>query len=115
MFNFDNHYGKTDTKKEKQEIKDLEESFKVLGANARACLHSHLFHTYRKQYEVTEEKMVESMLRLTTRLECGEFDLNAYGTKVLILMTRLKDLRSLLMIIKNDSKKGQDNEEKTQT
>lgn len=108
MFNFDDHFGKTDVKKEKQEAQDIKDSLKSLGNTARVCLNSSQFHDYRKQYEATEAKVVESILRLTSNLENGELDLTAYGTKVLVFMTRLKDLRSLLTIVKNDSKKGQD-------
>jgi hypothetical protein len=85
--------------------KEISEQINMIAATAKNCLSLEQFKTYRKQYESAEEKMVQAMLMLTESFNAGRLDLTTYGSKMLVYMTRLKDLRMLLDTITNDAKK----------
>ncbi len=76
---------------------------------ARICLNNEAFKGYKKQYAKAESKMVDTMTALTSSYLEGRFDLTAYGAKMLVYMTRLKDLRLLLDVVKTDIRKGEKN------
>ena len=101
-------FKKTDVVEEKRIEKEAQESIKAVGNAARACLSTEQFKTYRSHFEHSEKKMVDALLMLTKSFEAGSFDLSAYGSKVLVYMTRLKDLRILLDVVEADAKKGKD-------
>ncbi len=102
----DNMFAKDDVKKSKSSDDIAYNHLDLVGDTARACLGMEQFNTYRKQYVIAEEKMVDAMLMCTTSYMSGSFGLNEYASKMLVYMTRLKDLRMLLDTVTINSKKG---------
>ena len=78
-------------------------------SKARICFALKQFAEYRDQYAKAEAKMVTAMDKLTEVYLSGVFDLNTYGAKMLVYMTRLKDLRILLDVVNSDIRKGEKN------
>ena len=80
----------------------------AIGDKARACLATEQFKSYRDQYESSEQKMIQSMIKTTDLFLSAEFSLEIYGSKMLVYMTRIKDLKMLLDVVVVNSKKGKD-------
>ena len=78
-------------------------------SKARICFALKQFAEYREQYVKAEAKMVAAMDKLTEAYLSGLFDLTTYGAKMLVYMTRLKDLRILLDVVNSDIRKGEKN------
>lgn len=93
-------------KAEEKPDQQIDEQISLVGDIARVCLAMEEFKSYRKQYEAAEQKMVQTMLMLTESFNAGRVDLTTYGAKMLVYMTRVKDLRMLLDAVLVDSKKG---------
>ena len=93
-------------KKSEQADKLAAENIRLTGDIARTCLSLSQFKSYRTQYAAAEENMVQAMLMLTESFNAGRVALTEYGSKMLVYMTRLKDLRMLLDVVTLNSKKG---------
>jgi len=91
---------------DKNDEKVLDKEINMIGGIARKCLALPQFKKYRDQYIKSEQKILEAMLKTTQSFTSGSFDFTSYGAKMLVYMTRLKDLRLLVDRIKIDSKKG---------
>lgn len=85
--------------------KQVDKQLNAAAAAANACLSTDSFSYYRKQYEKAESKMLEAMMMMTESYYSGNIQLEAYGAKMLVYMTRLKDLRSLLDKVTRDARK----------
>ena len=85
--------------------KEITEQINMISGVAKNCLSMEQFKTYKKQYEIAESKMVQALLMLTESFNAGRLDLTTYGSKMLVYMTRIKDLRMLLDQVTADAKK----------
>ena len=101
-----NLFGKTDEKELQKKEKEVQKVLSMTGAIARNCLRLSQFQKYKKQYQSAEEKMIKVMEKLTDSFQAGEMDITTYGCKMLVYMTRLKDLRMLIDVVEIDSRKG---------
>lgn len=101
VFNFD----------DKEFGRPLRKEVKLTGDIARACLDTKEFQTYRKQYEKLEEGVIDELIREAANFCVSGDSIEKFGGKCLVKLTRLRDLRSLITKIKNDSTKGLDNVE----
>ena len=90
--------------------KVTQEHLNLTGDVARICLTLEQFKRYKEQYEKAESYIIETLLLLTNAYETGRINLETYGTKTLVYMTKLKTTRLLLSTIKSDSKKGKTDE-----
>lgn len=93
-----------------REEKIAKENIRLTGDMARACLNTSPFKRYKEQYVKAEAGVVDAMLKLTEVYVQGGFALEAYATKTLVYMTKLKDIRALLTTITSDSRRGKDDE-----
>jgi len=90
--------------------KDASNGIDLVGDYARSCLCTLEFKKYKDKYVEAEKRVIKSLLILTDTYLSGNMDISSYGTKVLVLITRLKDVRMLLDTVTTDSKKGKRNE-----
>lgn len=85
--------------------KKIAKEISIVADMARACLSTEQFQAYKKQYESAQSKMVDVMLMLTESHNSGQMDITKYGAKMLVYMTRIKDLRMLLDQVEKDARK----------
>lgn len=91
-------------KKEDKSITDI----KLTGDCARACLSTKEFKLYRDQYSKMESKVIDEMIMDAANFPVSNEDIAKFGAKCLVRLTRLRDLRSLITKVQNDSQKGKD-------
>ena len=102
---------KPQTEKEFEEAQaKATEQVDIAGDLARHCLAMEDFQKYKRQYELAQEKMISAMEMCTKSYMSGDFDITTYGAKMLVFMTRIKDLRMLLDTVTYNAKKGKKNE-----
>ena len=96
--------------------KEVKKADKVVNQAASDCMNTakicfglKQFSEYKQQYLAAEAKMIGAMTALTESYIAGNFDLNAYGARMLVYMTRLKDLRLLLDVVNSDIRRGEKN------
>lgn len=78
---------------------------KLTGDIARKCLSMEQFRQYREYYERAEASVIDELLN-EALAAYGDGDLAKFGSRCLIKLTRLRDLRSLLTKVAVDSRKG---------
>jgi hypothetical protein len=95
-----------DSAAEKKAQAETDEKIRLTGDIARVCLSMDQFKVYRKQYAAAEEKMIDEMMMTTACFSSGSIDLTQYGAKMLVCITRLKDLRMLLDTVESNARKS---------
>ena len=90
----------------KADEKIVNEKINLTGQIARSCLNLPQFKAYKDKYIKAESKVIGTMLLLTASYMKGELTLETYGTKVLVYMTRLGELKRLIGTVTTDAKKG---------
>lgn len=96
-------------KKEKKEEASSTE-IKLTGDIARKILSMSEFQTYREYYAKAEAATIDELILEATQFCDTGADVNKFGGKCLVKLTRLRDMRSLLTKVLSDSKKGTDDE-----
>ena len=96
-------------KKVEKANKFVDQAAQDCMSKARICFALKQFADYKKQYQQVEDKMLVAMAALTESYLAGKFDLITYGARMLVYMTRLKDLKLLLSVVESDIRKGEKN------
>ncbi len=78
---------------------------KLTGDLARSCLSLPQFKQYREQYEKMEAKVIDEMVQEAASFCASGDSIEKFGSKCLVKLTRIRDLRSLVTKIENDAKK----------
>jgi hypothetical protein len=98
-----NMFKAPDAREEQKIREDAAESIRLTVDIAKQCLAMEQFKSYRTQYESAEQKMVAEMLMVTVTFNAGRMDLMQYGAKMLVCMTKLRDLRLLLDTVNSNA------------
>ena len=74
---------------------------------AQACLSSNEFKDYREAYEKEEREIIGTLINEAGMFVVGDAGtMEKFGAKCLIRLNRLRDVRSLLVKVTVDSRKG---------
>ena len=75
---------------------------------AQACLSSQEFKSYREAYEKEERDIVMTLINEAGAFVAGDAStLEKFGAKCLIRLNRLRDVRSLLVRVTVEARKGE--------
>ena len=107
MSRFQDAFKSVDEKQLIKEQKRSEESYKIAYSVACGCLSSDNFKRYRREYENSQEQMMAVLFKITDVYLAGQIDHQTYISRVLVHVTKMKDLRSLLDGVELDKKRGE--------
>jgi len=91
-----------------EKVEEPSVDMKLTGDAARICLSTEQFKRYRAQYAILEERVIGELIMEAANFCVSSDSCEKFGAKCLVKLTRLRDLRSLLIKIETDSKKGLD-------
>jgi hypothetical protein len=95
-----------------EKVEESQKSVNLTGDAARACLATKEFKTYRAQYAILEEKVIEELIKEASNFCVSGDSTEKFGAKCLVKLTRLRDLRSLMTKVLVDAEKGKENVDK---
>ena len=94
---------KNEPKEEKS--REVTTEMQRVAAMARICLETKEFKEYRDRYVALEREIVEELIKDARMFNVDRSDISKFGAKCLVRLTRLYDLRSILISVSNDAAK----------
>jgi len=76
-----------------------------VAAMARKCMSTDQFKKYRERYVALERSILEELITDARRFTTDQSTMEKFGAKCLVRLTRLYDVRSLLVSVASDEKR----------
>jgi hypothetical protein len=83
--------------------KKIDKEINKTAEMAKHCINSDIFAEYKKKYEVLEKVIVDSLLIEAKNFCGGGENLEKFGAKCLVRLTKLGDLRAIINDVTKDA------------
>jgi hypothetical protein len=91
----------------RKKAEDAALAIKAVGEGARACINTESFQAYKRSFENAQEKIIEAMISYTHNFfQENDGDMAVYGANMARFVTKVQDLKALLISVENDAQKG---------
>jgi hypothetical protein len=77
----------------------------AVAAAANKCLGMSEFRSYAERYQALERSIVEELIKDARTFSADQTTLEKFSAKALLKLTRIYDLRTLLMSVTTDAKR----------
>lgn len=87
-----------------------EPAINLTAEMAKRCLSMPEFKSYKDQFDNMERKIIDEMVQDAAVFISANDDVGKFGTKCLVRLTRIRDLRALLSKVQSDARKSDEKE-----
>lgn len=86
---------------------EVKKQLASIAENAKACLNTAVFDKYKQNYQAMLPKMMDVMVQYTNEFRRAEISLEQYAVNMACYVTKVQDLRALLLTVEIESKKSE--------